>query len=73
MSDPFGLHLLSRQQNDLLTVPEVARILRACDTTVKRWIRRGALEAVILPKANGRQAYHVKRETLKKVLGGNEP
>jgi excisionase family DNA binding protein len=55
--------------SDLFTVSEVARILRVDDTTVRRWVKQGALEAVILPHVNARQAYRIKRETLEKVLG----
>ena len=55
--------------SELLTVSEVARILRVDDTTVRRWIKQGALEGVVLPHAHERQAYRVKRETLEKVLG----
>src|SRR5512140_3719712 len=55
--------------SDLLTVSEVARILRVDDTTVRRWVKQGALEAVVLPHVNERQAYRIKRETLNKVLG----
>jgi excisionase family DNA binding protein len=55
--------------SELLTVSEVARILRVDDTTVRRWVKQGVLEAVILPHVNERQAYRIKRETLDKVLG----
>jgi excisionase family DNA binding protein len=55
--------------SDLLTVSEVAKILRVDDTTVHRWGKQGALEVVVLPHANERQAYRVKRETLDKLLG----
>jgi excisionase family DNA binding protein len=55
--------------NDLLTVSEVARILRVDNTTVRRWAKKGVLEVVILPHVNERQAYRIKRETLNKVLG----
>lgn len=55
--------------NDLLTVAEVARILRVDGTTVRRWISLGLLEAVILPHQNKRQVYRVKRETLENLLG----
>lgn len=54
---------------DLLTVSEVAEILRVDDTTVRRWVKQGVLEAVILPHVSERQAYRIKRETLNKVLG----
>jgi excisionase family DNA binding protein len=56
--------------NDLLTVSEVAEILRVDDTTVRRWVKIGALDAVVLPHVNKRQAYRIKRETLNKLLEG---
>jgi excisionase family DNA binding protein len=55
--------------SELLTVSEVANILRVDDTTVRRWVKQGALEAVVLPHVNERQAYRIKRETLDKMLG----
>jgi len=54
--------------SDLLTVSEVAEILRVDGTTVRRWVKQGALEAVILPHMNDRQAYRIKRETVNKIL-----
>lgn len=53
---------------ELLTIQEVADALRVDDTTVRRWVRQGTLEAVILPHANVRLAYRVKRSTLNKLL-----
>jgi excisionase family DNA binding protein len=64
---------LGGMSNELLTVSEVARILRVDDTTVRRWVKQGALEAVVLPHVNDRQAYRIKRETLNKVLGAGTP
>lgn len=58
--------------SELLTISEVADILRVDDTTVRRWVKQGALEAVILPHVNERQGYRIKRETLNRVLTGNE-
>lgn len=54
--------------SDLLTVSEVAQILRVDDTTVRRWVKMGALEAVVLPHVNKRQAYRIRRSTLEQVL-----
>ncbi len=54
--------------DDLLTVGEVARILRVDNTTVRRWVKQGSLEAISLPHVNMRQVYRIKRETLNKVL-----
>jgi len=67
-----GIVIIDREGSlsmaDLLTVSEVAQILRVDDTTVRRWVRQGALEAIVLPHVNERQAYRIKRETLNKVL-----
>lgn len=54
---------------ELLTVSEVASILRVDNTTVRRWVKLGVLEAIILPHAYERQAYRIKRVTLSRVLG----
>jgi excisionase family DNA binding protein len=54
--------------NELMTVREVADILRVDDTTVRRWIKAGILEAVSLPHAGKRQAYRVRRDTVDKLL-----
>jgi len=53
---------------ELLTVREVARRLRVDDTTVRRWIKNGALEAITLPHRGKRQAYRVKKSTMEKLL-----
>jgi excisionase family DNA binding protein len=54
--------------SDLLTVSEVARILRVDDTTVRRWVKSGALEAVPLPKRGVRQVYRIRRSTLDALM-----
>jgi len=53
---------------DLLTVREVARQLRVDDTTVRRWIKMGVLEAITLPHRGARQAYRIRRATLETLL-----
>ena len=57
--------------SELLTVSEVAEILRVDDTTVRRWVKQGALEAIILPHVNERQAYRVRRSTLENLMGSS--
>lgn len=52
----------------LLTVREVAQRLRVDETTVRRWIKGGALEAVPLPRRGKRTSYRVKQEALEAVL-----
>lgn len=53
---------------ELLTVAEVASILRLDDTTIRRYIKQGTLEGIILPHVNERQAYRIRRSTLDKLL-----
>ncbi len=54
----------------LLTVREVARRLRVDDTTVRRWIKSGSLEAITLPHKGRRQAYRIKQSTLDALMSG---
>ncbi len=54
--------------DELLTVREVARRLRVDDTTVRRWIKNGALEAVALPHRGTRTAYRIRKSTLDTLL-----
>jgi excisionase family DNA binding protein len=57
---------------DLLTVREVAKQLRVDDTTVRRWIKNGVLEAISLPHRGTRQAYRIRRATLNALLAPPE-
>jgi len=57
--------------DELLTVSEVAKILRVDDTTVRRWVKNDVLQAVKLPHLNKRQSYRIRRNTLNDVLEGN--
>jgi excisionase family DNA binding protein len=49
----------------LLTVPEVAAVLRVDDNTVRRWIRRGRLHGM---KLGGPGGYRVRRSDLDAFL-----
>ncbi len=53
---------------ELLTVREVARLLRVDNTTVRRWIQIGTLEAIRLPHRGKRQAYRIKKSTIEQLL-----
>ncbi|HLZ58781.1 MAG TPA: helix-turn-helix domain-containing protein [Ktedonosporobacter sp.] len=55
---------------ELFTVHEVAERLRVDDTTVRRWIKSGVLEAVRLPHTSKRESYRVRQETIEKLLKG---
>lgn len=53
---------------ELLTVHEVASILRVDDTTVRRYIKNGVLDAITLPHREKRQSYRIRRSTLEDLL-----
>lgn len=65
---PVGAKHMVEDMEDLLTVREVARRLRVDDTTVRRWIKNGSLEAITLPHRGKRQAYRVKKSTMEKLM-----
>jgi len=54
--------------DELLTVREVARRLRVDATTVRRWIKAGVLECVVLPHKGKRQSYRVRKTTIAQIL-----
>ncbi len=59
---------MAYDEAELLTVREVAKQLRVDDTTVRRWIKNGVLEAITLPHKGERQAYRIRRSTLDNLL-----
>lgn len=63
--------IVTKDKADLLTVREVAEELRVDDTTVRRWIKGGVLEAVPLPHRGLRQAYRIRRSTLETLLSSS--
>ncbi len=65
LRSPKGVY---EDMEELLTVPEVARRLRVDTTTVRRWIKSGALQAVTLPHRGQRQVYRVKKSTVDSLL-----
>lgn len=67
------MHNTQEQQDVLLTVREVARQLRVDDTTVRRWILSGVLEAVVLPHHSKRCSYRIKRTTMERLLNAPPP
>jgi excisionase family DNA binding protein len=69
-SEGAGVLHMTEDQEELLTVREVARRLRVDDTTVRRWIKNGSLEAITLPHRGKRLAYRVKKSTMDKLLQG---
>lgn len=59
---------MAQDIHDLLTVREVAQQLRVDDTTVRRWIKNGVLEAITLPHRGARQAYRVRKAAVDDIL-----
>jgi DNA binding domain, excisionase family len=62
---------MTQTKSELLTVHEVATELRVDDTTVRRWIKDGVFEAILLPARGTRQAYRIKRETVDTLLASS--
>ena len=61
---------MKTEKHDLLTVAEVARILRVDETTIRRWIKYEQIEAVALPIGpSGRRGHRIRRSTLNDILG----
>ncbi len=58
---------------ELLTVREVARQLRIDESSVRRWIKQGTLEAVRLPHKGRRESFRIKQSTLNKILNPEVP
>jgi excisionase family DNA binding protein len=54
------------QQQELLTVAEVARILRLHPQTIRTWIKSGTMEGVRI----GPKKFRVARGELERVLNG---
>lgn len=54
----------------LLTVHEVAQYLRVDETTVRRWVKLGALPAIPLPSRRNskRVTYRIQQTTLDHLL-----
>ncbi len=67
-SNGAGVIKMAEDLEELLTVREVAQRLRVDDTTVRRWIKSGTLEAITLPHKGKRSAYRVKKSTMDKLL-----
>ena len=59
---------MAEQKEELLTVQEVASILRVDQTTVRRWIKEGSLASIRLPHRGKREIYRVRRSTLNLIL-----
>lgn len=56
--------------HELLTIREVSKALRVDDTTTRRWVTQGILDAVILPYGGKRKSYRIKRSVLNELIEG---
>jgi excisionase family DNA binding protein len=59
---------MTQTTTGLLTINEVAQQLRCDATTIRRWVKNGAMEAVSLPHVGKRQSYRVRLDTLNNIL-----
>ena len=60
--------MIDQEETELLTVHEVAARLRVDDTTVRRWIKSGVLDAVALPHRGTRRGYRIRKSTLAALM-----
>jgi len=59
----------TKKTAELLTVHEVAKILRVDASTVRRWIKVGVMKSVKLPsRPDQRGKYRIRRSTVDAVL-----
>lgn len=58
----------TQDQDQLMTVTEVAQRLRLDATTIRRYIKSGLMDAIALPHRGKRQAYRIKSATLSALL-----
>ena len=56
------------KMDELFTITEVAKTLRVDETTVRRWVKQGLLEAVVLPHRNKRHVYRIKKKTVDSIV-----
>jgi excisionase family DNA binding protein len=69
MAHSISTRTQHRQEAEaLLTIREVAQLLRVETTTVRRWIATGILDAVVLPHHGKRKCYRVQQHTLDQLL-----
>lgn len=54
--------------NDLLTIQEVAEILRVRPRTVREYVRNRILQACALPHAHNHKRYRIKRKRVNQLL-----
>jgi excisionase family DNA binding protein len=52
------------QMIELLTVDELAGRLRVEPSTIRRWVKLGALQAISLPHTGKRQVYRFRKQDL---------
>lgn len=64
---------MAEKTEELLTVREVARRLRVDDTTVRRWITSGVLDAITLAHRGKRRQYRIRKSTLDALLTPPQP
>ena len=64
----FKCLIVLEKPEEVLTVGEVARRLLVDETTVRRWIKSGALEAITLPHRARRQSYRIGKSTMETLM-----
>lgn len=56
------------EPEELMKVSEVSRRLRVDDTTVRRWVHNGVLDAIELPHRGKRRVFRVRRQVVDDLI-----
>jgi excisionase family DNA binding protein len=59
---------MAEKMKELLTVQEVANMLRVDEATVRRWIKGGTLDSIKLPHRGKREVHRIRRSTMNLIL-----
>lgn len=57
---------------EFMTVRELANLLRVNETTVRRWIGHGNLEALLLPGTGKHKTYRIPRSSIEQMINQSQ-
>jgi hypothetical protein len=64
----FKCLIVLEKPEEVLTLGEGARRLLVDETTVRRWIKSGALEGITLPHRARLQSYRIRKSTMETLM-----
>lgn len=64
--------MLKPMEDKLLKVSSVATYLSVSNTTVRKWIKQGILDAIELPSSGKRDNIRIRQSSLLKIINTKE-